>query len=184
MGRVKKYDNPEEAKQAQKDQIKKSNQKYQEERKLFRQHAHNEQLELVKLLNKHKVEDKDFLADTLEAVKEYIGDDVDVKKEEEDTTADTVQDEGVEKLENGELVLKDKVPSHVEEINVSEEEVAEEKTASDKPKAKSASGRPRPKAKAQAKAETASDKPKRKYVRKSIVCPVKTVIDAIDADID
>jgi hypothetical protein len=71
MGRVRKYDNPEEAKSVQKEQIKNSNKKYQDQRRDFKNKAHPEQLQLVKTLNKHVIEDREFLVGTLMIVTEF-----------------------------------------------------------------------------------------------------------------
>jgi hypothetical protein len=72
MGRTKVYENSEEAKTAQKEQIKKSNQKYQADRKAFRSKAFPEQLELVKLLNKNIINDEQYLQSTLTSVRQKI----------------------------------------------------------------------------------------------------------------
>jgi hypothetical protein len=98
MGRARKYSDDEEAMKAKKEQIKKSNQKYQQQRKDFREKAFNEQPLLVKLLNKHVVTDKEWLTELLRVVmemtqpepkekdpKEKKKKSKKVKKEEEDT---------------------------------------------------------------------------------------------------
>jgi hypothetical protein len=126
MGRSAKYQTEEEAKQAQKEQIKKSNQKYQAERKEFRRLAYTEQLELVKLLNKHVIHDKEFLAGTLMIVQEYVDDEIAEPEGEE------LVDEKGETTKNVEEVLDKPEKSHVEEVK--EEEKKEEKK--EKPKRK------------------------------------------------
>jgi hypothetical protein len=143
MGRVKKFDSTEEAKLAQKEQIKKSNQKYQAERREFRKAAYNEQLELVKLLNKHVIRDKEFLEGTLMIVQEYIDDDIGGAGEEE--KEELVNEKGEVKKEL-EVILEDKKESGVEEVDADKKEEEKEKEAP--------------------KEEKKSEKTKRKYVRK------------------
>jgi hypothetical protein len=98
MERVKKYENTEESKTAQKEQIKKSNQKYQAERREFRKNAFIQQQELVKLLNKNIIPDKEFLTRTLETVQAIIRETNGEKKEKtEDTIQDVTEGEEVKK---------------------------------------------------------------------------------------
>jgi hypothetical protein len=72
MGRVKVYTS-EEAKTKQKEQIKKANQKYREQRKEFKNKVFNEQLRVVKILNKTIVDDKEFVNDLLSKVEAKVG---------------------------------------------------------------------------------------------------------------
>jgi hypothetical protein len=108
MGRVKKYENDEEAKQIQKEQIRKSNQKYQAERKAFRKEAFNEQLLLVKLLNKYVIKDKEFLSTTLEKVKVMIAppEPEEKKKEEEKKPEEKNPEEKKEKNEKKKIEIE------------------------------------------------------------------------------
>ena len=72
MGRVKKNEDTEEAKKAQKEQIKKSNQKYQAKRRKFRTEASPDQLTLIKLLNENVISDKDWVTEKLKEVQERL----------------------------------------------------------------------------------------------------------------
>jgi hypothetical protein len=147
MGRGKKYDNVDEAKQAQKEQIRKSNQKYQAERREFRKAAYNEQLELVKLLNKHVIRDKEFLDGTLTIVQEYIEDNVGGAGEE--VGEPLVNDKG-ETQKDLDVILEEKKESGAEEVVDADEVDKKEKEK-----------------------EEEKPKPKRKYVRKTPAKPKK-----------
>jgi hypothetical protein len=68
MGRNKVYATEAEATEAQKQQIKEANQRYRKERKEYREKVLNEQLQIVKLLGKTVIEDKEFLTDMLKMV--------------------------------------------------------------------------------------------------------------------
>jgi septum formation inhibitor MinC len=150
MGRVKKYDNADEAKQAQKEQIRKSNQKYQAERREFKKAAYNEQLELVKLLNKHVIRDKEFLAGTLQIVQEYVEDNIEGAGE---TLDDTLVNDKGETQKDLDVILEDKKESGVEEVIDADEEKEKEKEKE--------------------KEREKELKPKRKYVRKTPAKPKK-----------
>jgi hypothetical protein len=93
MGRVKKYENNEEAKIAQKEQIRKSNQKYQAERKEFRSKVFPEQLELVKLLNKNVIKDEKYLQSTLSTIRQYIKEGKENEQKEEPKEKEKVEEE-------------------------------------------------------------------------------------------
>jgi hypothetical protein len=70
MGRTKKYETAEQANQAQKEQIRLANQKYGRGRKAHKDKVFNEQLLIIKLLNKNVVEDKEFLVEMLKQIEE------------------------------------------------------------------------------------------------------------------
>jgi hypothetical protein len=73
MGRVKLYNTSEDAEVKQKEQIKKANEKYRAQRKEFRNKVFNEQLRIIKLLNKNVVDDQAFVSDLLSKVEAKIG---------------------------------------------------------------------------------------------------------------
>jgi hypothetical protein len=73
MGRVKLYNTSEDAKVKQKEQIKKANEKYRAQRKEFRNKVFNEQLRIIKLLNKNVVDDQAFMSELLTKVEAKIG---------------------------------------------------------------------------------------------------------------
>jgi hypothetical protein len=148
MGRVKKYDNADEAKQAQKEQIRKSNQKYQAERREFRKQAYNEQLELVRLLNKHVIHDKEFLNGTLMIVQEYIDDNIGGAGED---VGGLVNEKG-EAKKDLDVILEEKKESGAEEIIEKEKSESKNESESEKEKGDSTNEK---------------IKPKRKYVRKT-----------------
>ena len=89
MGRVKKYENDEKAKEAQKLHIKLANQKYRNERKTFRENASNEQLAIIKVLNKTVIGDVDFLANILDAIEKKILVEKPVEEKEKETETET-----------------------------------------------------------------------------------------------
>jgi DNA polymerase sigma len=111
MGRVKIYEDDEKAKEAQREQIRKSNQKYQAERREFRKNALIQQQQLVKLLNKNIIRDKQFLTKTLETVMEIIKEDE--GKPKEDKSEDKSEEKSVEKPKR-KYVRKTKQGSSIE----------------------------------------------------------------------
>jgi hypothetical protein len=102
------------AKSAQKAQIRKSNQKYQEERKKFRQAVSSEQSELIKILNKTIIRDKYWLSGTLKIIRKIVrdqdkgifGDDI----AEADSKEKAVVEEGVKLKEKDDDIEKSKPP--------------------------------------------------------------------------
>jgi hypothetical protein len=93
MGRVKKYDDPEAAKVAQKEQIRKSNQKYQAKRKKFRADASKDQLTLVKLLNDFVIKDTEWITATLGELSTRLPKEEKKEEEEEKKFANEINDE-------------------------------------------------------------------------------------------
>jgi hypothetical protein len=142
MGRVKKYESDAEARKAQKEQIQKSNKKYQEERKKFKNEACKEQIELAKILNKYVVYDFEFIRGTLKWVKQFV-DDCDslvaLKKMNEEMEKNKIEDNLFDIMEDSstENDEEDTEVKSVTEVSVSSgPKTTNEEPKSVKPKAK------------------------------------------------
>jgi hypothetical protein len=105
MGRENKYGNTEEAKKAQKEQIRIANQKYRNERKQFKESVFAEQVQITKLLNKNIIQDKEFLDGLLKVVEkkteiQNYANEINFDVEEEKENIVELQESKVEELED------------------------------------------------------------------------------------
>jgi hypothetical protein len=165
MGRGKKYENDEAAKTAQKEQIKNSNKKYQDQRKEFRNNVSVEQASLIKLLNKHIIKDTEFITGALQIVNELIEDEIITKVRAETPTevhAETPSDTPSEAKTESDTDSKNNVTDD-DIITEEEKKILESvKEKEEEPKAE-----PKPKKKYTRKPKVdGEEKPKRKYTRK------------------
>jgi hypothetical protein len=72
MGRQPKYSTPEEAKEAQKKQMKAAEERYKLQRKEYRENVLFQQQQIISLLKKNIIKDKEFLLDIVKRIDDKI----------------------------------------------------------------------------------------------------------------